>query len=342
MKTHLGYLLGFAAITLASTAAFFSIYGLSQLFAGASLAVIIMATTLEFSKIIIASYLHSYWSSISKVMKVYFMIGTIILVLITSAGIYGFLSNAYQKTANSLEIFDGEVSNSQTKIDQFMGKVDTNQKSIDLKYKRVTQLSDIRANQEARLDLKNTQVNRLQITNSNIEIERLNGEIDLLNNDNSKLGDSITKYKTQIVELKGTNIAAGEVGPLKYMSELSGLPMNQIVNYFILLLVFVFDPLAISLVIATITVFKSNKSVKIGEKKEVVLDVEPVDEVEVEIEGEPEDEPVIQPEVVNKRKPIELEDIREYKQLMNRGFTPNIPPNNNDNNVIFDKNGRKK
>ena len=83
MKLHLGHLLGFSAISLAGCAAFFSVFGLSQLFAGASLAVIIMASTLELSKLVIASYLHSYWNRISKAMKIYFTSGVIILVLIT-------------------------------------------------------------------------------------------------------------------------------------------------------------------------------------------------------------------------------------------------------------------
>jgi hypothetical protein len=346
MKGHLGYLLGFAAIALASCAAFFSIYGLSQLFAGASLAVIVMASTLEFSKLIIASYLHSYWGKITKIMKIYLSIGVVTLVLITSAGIYGFLSNAFQKTANSLEIFDGEVLNHQTKVDQYTTNVEMNQKTIDLKFKRVNQLTDIRVNQEARLDERNSYANRLQITNSNNEVEKLNKEIDLLSTENATLGDSISKYKGLIIGLKNTNISAGEVGPLKYMSELTGAPMNEIVNYFILLLVFVFDPLAICLLIATISVFKINSNTPLNEvhmSEEVEDSEEDNEEVEndEQIEAsEPKDTKV---EVSNteplkvERPPIKREDIKEIKQMMNRGFSTNIPKNH----VIFDKNGRK-
>ena len=102
MKKIYAIILGFTAILLAVTAAYFSVFGLSKLFIGAALSVIIMAGTLEFSKIVIVSFLHQYWQKLSKGLRTYLLLGTIVLMIITSAGIYGFLSSAYSKVSTDL------------------------------------------------------------------------------------------------------------------------------------------------------------------------------------------------------------------------------------------------
>lgn len=279
MKLHFGHLLALSSLLLAACAAYFSISGLSQLFAGASLGVIIMASGLEFSKIIAASFLHNYWKKISKTLRAYLTIGVVILVLITSAGIYGFLSSAYQKTANNLEMHEGEVGVLDTKITQFQSKIDNNNKLIEMKTKRLNQLTDLRSSQESRLEGRNARSARADITESSSDIRNLNTEIDKYNSENAVLMDSISKYNMGKLDLKSKSKVAGEVGPLKYMAELTGVPMNKIVNWFILLLIFVFDPLAISLVIATNWYFEKRR---LGE-----LDNEPK-EVKNEILVDPE------------------------------------------------------
>ena len=95
-SNYFKYNVGLSALLIAGSAAFFSVFGLSKLFAGATLSVIIMAGSLEFGKIIGASFLYRYWNNITSWLKVYMTVGVIILVGITSAGIFGFLSNAYQ------------------------------------------------------------------------------------------------------------------------------------------------------------------------------------------------------------------------------------------------------
>ena len=93
-------IIAFSALSVSASAAFYSVSGLSKLFAGASLAVIIMASSLEISKLVTASLLYQYWDKLNKLLRTYLTIATIVLVLITSMGIYGFLSAAYQETAN--------------------------------------------------------------------------------------------------------------------------------------------------------------------------------------------------------------------------------------------------
>jgi len=111
MKLHFGHLLGLSALSIAGCAAFFSVYGISQLFAGAFFAVVIMASALEFGKLVAASYLQRYWKKIAVGMRIYVVTGVVVLVGVTSAGIYGFLSNAYQQTADALSVNDAKVKN---------------------------------------------------------------------------------------------------------------------------------------------------------------------------------------------------------------------------------------
>ena len=249
------------AIFLAGTAAYFSVWGLSQLFAGASLAVIIMASVLEVGKVIITTALHTYWSNLNRGLKVYLTTAVVILMIITSAGIYGFLSNAYQKTANELEIHEGEINVLVTKKDAFQASIDENKRLIIDKVnekeetsnrlnKRIDNIDFTKGNQSRRADIATAEGNK--------RLNTISSEIDVLNAKNSVLLDSVNKYNVEVLELKSGSKIAGEVGPLKYISELTGTPMANVVNYLILLLIFVFDPLAIALVLATNRIFELN------------------------------------------------------------------------------------
>ena len=137
MDNKIKYLTLLIALLVAGCAAYFSIWGLSQLFAGAATSVIIMASILEISKIVITTVVHNFWDSIGKVMKTYLIGAVLVLMLITSAGIYGFLSNAYQKTANRLEIHEGELNVFELKKEMFEKNLSYNQKIIDGKNKRI-------------------------------------------------------------------------------------------------------------------------------------------------------------------------------------------------------------
>lgn len=264
------------ALAVAGCAAYFSVWGLSQLFAGASVAVIIMASVLEIGKIVTTTALHTYWDKLAKPLRAYLSISVVILMFITSAGIYGFLSNAYQSTANKLEIHEGELGILDVKKQTFEKSVSDNQKLIETKTKRLDQLSNLRSNQEARLD--NSASNRARnsvrgdIKSSDTEIQKLNGEIDALNAKNIVLADSINAYNVKSIELKAGSSVASEVGPLKYISQLTGVPMASVVNYLILLLIFVFDPLAVALVLITSRIFQleSESETKVDSTKEVL------------------------------------------------------------------------
>lgn len=266
------------ALAVAGCAAYFSVWGLSQLFAGASIAVIIMASVLEIGKVVVTTALHTYWDKLAKPLRIYLSISVVILMLITSAGIYGFLSNAYQKTANKLEIHEGELGVLDGKKSIFQKSIDGNQKIIDTKNKRLDQLSGLRTSQENRIDGSKSNRDRNSvrgdIASANMEIQKLSTEIDILNAKNAVLSDSIGKYNVKALEMKSGSDVAGEVGPLKYIAELTGVPMASVVNYLILLLIFVFDPLAISLVLATNKAFDlAGESTPLEPKKDSTKEV---------------------------------------------------------------------
>ena len=112
-------LIAFSALAVSGSAAFYSVFGLSKLFAGASTQVIIMAGSLEFAKLVCASLLYQYWGTINKALRAYLSIAVFVLILITSGGIYGFLSGAYQETATKSEMVDKKVAVLNLKKDRF-------------------------------------------------------------------------------------------------------------------------------------------------------------------------------------------------------------------------------
>jgi hypothetical protein len=297
------FLVALSAFSLAGAAAFFSVTGLSKLFGGAQGAVIIMASSLEFSKLVTASFLHKYWKTIDWKLKTYLTIGTVTIMFITSAGIYGFLSSAYSETSNKLDNIDGQIALVEQKkkiVQDDIDRLETNQK---LKQDRVQSLINLRTQQEARVDsLYNKGRTNIakrveeQINQSNSEITRVTSETDGLGQKIQAKNDEMANFDTEILELKNNDIA-GEVGPLKYIAKLTGSSMDSVVNFFILLLIFVFDPMAVCLVIATnITMERA------GLKS--LADIVPKKKEEEEIAEEEEVEDL----VVEDEKEEELED----------------------------------
>lgn len=250
-------LVALAAFSLAGAAAFFSVTGLSKLFGGAQEAVIIMASSLEFAKLIIASFLHRYWDVINWKLKTYLTTGTIIIMIITSAGIYGFLSSAYSETSNKLKNIDGQTLIVEQKKQIIIEDVKRLESSQKLKQDRIQSLISLRSQQEARVDSlynrgKSSVAKRVedQIVESNSEITKITIESDDISKKIQNISEEIGKLDIEILNLKNNDVA-GEVGPLKYIASLTGRTMDSVVNFFILLLIFVFDPMAICLVIAT-------------------------------------------------------------------------------------------
>jgi hypothetical protein len=241
------FIIALSALSVSASAAVYSITGLSMLFAGASTAVMIMASSLEISKLVIASLLYQYWNKLNKILRIYLTIAAVILILITSAGIYGYLSSAYQKTADQTSIVDSRVASLETKKKLYentrAGILQEKQSLSELKGSlskgSTTQFTDRKGN----LVVRSNNASIKQIENASKSDDKLSSKLDIIN-------DSIFSIESKILEVKTNATATSELGPLKYLSALTGITMDRIINWYILVIIFVFDPLAIALVIA--------------------------------------------------------------------------------------------
>ena len=258
-------IIALSALSVSASAAVYSVTGLSMLFAGASTAVMIMAASLEVAKLVIASLLYQYWDKLNKVLRIYLTIASLILILITSAGIYGYLSSAYQKTADQTSIIDSKVSSLETKKKLYentrAGILQEKQSLSELKGTlskgSTTQFTDRKGN----LVVRSNNASIKQIENASKSDEKLSSKLDIAN-------DSIFAIESKILEIKTTAIGESELGPLKYLSALTGVAMDRIINWYILVIIFVFDPLAIALVIAANFAFAQLRKTPIDELTE--------------------------------------------------------------------------
>jgi hypothetical protein len=247
-------LLFMAAVVVAGTGAYFSVTGLGVLFSGASTAVIVMASALEFAKLVTASYLEQKWKETTLFLKVYLTSAVFILMLITSAGIFGYLSNAFQQQNIKLQQIDREILVFQTKIDQNTAQIE----------QLSTQISESNKNQTTILG-KGKVNNRLlrSIDNRDRQIGKINDKIAKLQEENAKNNEEINKIRLNNLDLEK------EVGGFKFVAQAFDVELDKVVKWFMFLIVFVFDPLAIALVLALNKLLKENKP-KIEENEPLV------------------------------------------------------------------------
>jgi len=217
------YVVGLSALLVAGSAAYYSVFGLSKLFSGAMFAVVVMAGSLEFAKLVSASFLYRYWTKVNTWLKYYMTVGVVILVLITSAGIFGFLSNAYQGATIEFE-----------------------KQSTVLLYKedRLSQLQEDKTYLKEELELAISELPDNYITAKRKLRADYNPKV-------LEVNDEILDIKSEIGDLKTALIETGvDVGPAIYLARIFGTDIDTVVKFFIFILIFVFDPMAVSLVIA--------------------------------------------------------------------------------------------
>ena len=260
------FLIAISALAVSGSAAFYSVFGLSKLFAGASTQVIIMAGSLEFAKLVVASLLYQYWDTINKFLRTYLAIACFILMLITSGGIYGFLSGAYQSTAVQSELLDKSL----IILNQKQIRFEEQKEDFKIEKQALTKsISDLRIalSNPSQIQYIDKASGQLITTSSSSARRALQNELTIAttNRDGINLKieavmDSINKTDMVLLDKEISNEAESELGPLKYLAETTGYPMNQVVNWFLLLIIFVFDPLAIALVVAANMAFATIKT----------------------------------------------------------------------------------
>ena len=325
-------IIALSALSVSASAAFYSVSGLSKLFAGATMEVIIMAGSLEVAKLVIASLLYKYWDTLNKALRTYLTVATVVLVLITSMGIYGFLSAAYQDTYRQLatkenqtafitqkkDFYEKDVIRYDAELERISSNISTlsNAKSSSIQIKDTSLVGGIRTT---------ISTTELRMAAKRIEVEEENRKA--VQEKRIVAADSLQKFQLQILQLENNTEVAGELGPLQYLSGLTGAPMDKIINILLLVIIFVFDPLAIALVVAANFAFDRayrREDVFIDEDEEAWKDF--VQEETYNAEKSELDKTmdnIISPEVKKKYEDIPIKVAGEEEQYKEGGLLKN-------------------
>ena len=339
-------LIALSALSVSGSAAFYSVSGLSKLFAGASFAVILMSSSLEISKLVIASLLYQYWDTINKWLRTYLASAVVILVLITSMGIYGFLSAAYQDTYRNLSVKDNKIAFLTQKKDFYESDVLRYDEELNRISENISILSNAKStgiqvrDTTSATGFRNTiSTTELRLSQKRITVEEENRK--RVQSKREIVADSLQKYQLSILTLENNSESTGELGPLQYLSGLTGIPMDKIINVLLLVIIFVFDPLAISLVVAANFAFeqanpkkkykenlygeieeekkdytKINKPIYAEQDKPAYTEQEAIDffdEIEKEMEEEKKEESI-------EEEVVEEEIVKEEKEEVDDGW----------------------
>jgi hypothetical protein len=323
----LGLLTLLTSLTISSVAVYYSVSGLAAIFAGAYYPIIIMGAALEVGKLVTASWLHKNWTTAPKVLKAYLIISVVVLMLITSLGIFGFLSRAHIEqgapvgdVSAQIELFDEKISAKRNEIEQ----AKTALKNLDdVVGQFLAKGKDERSVAAANNARKNQQTER----------NKTSKVIDDAQKEISKLQEQKLPLTKQVRQIES------EVGPIKYIAAfMYGDKPNQnllekAVTWMILTIIFVFDPLAVLLLIASQISFAHRKTVTEPIIREVEKIVEvPVDRIIVEyktIEVEKIVEVPVEVEVIKTitiERPVEVivEKIVEVEKIIEIVLIPEV------------------
>lgn len=251
---NLKNLIWFCAIGLAAFSGYYSVFGIAKLFSGGSWSIIGMAAMLELSKLVVVTFLHDHFKSLRLLFKGYLISAAIVLMAITSIGVYGYLTNSYQETAKVVYKAQNEMILLDQKKALFIQQKGQIDKLVEEKNGRLKSLDNIRVSQQTAYTEQLTQkkgTSGLSRSMSSVDksSESLNNELSQLTQKSFALSDSIATIDATKLAVSNETFSS-ELGPLLYLSRITGIPMDIVVNWFILILVIVFDPLAVSLVIA--------------------------------------------------------------------------------------------
>jgi len=254
----------FSALGLAGCAAYYSMVGISTLFSGAFISVCIMALFLEIGKICSVTFAYRYWNKCKLYLKSYLVVSILILMIITSMGIFGYLSSAFQKSSIEFSVTQEKITTIQDQKSYYRNKIESSNKRID-------DLAKIRTSQESRM---NEVITNEYISRNPIQLRQLQQQnIDLIsdtdkniNNENTKIQDSInniSKIDDQVNQLKLESSKKKDIQTFKFVADALKLPLNTVATLVILLIISVFDPLAICLILAynVIVYKKENESI---------------------------------------------------------------------------------
>jgi hypothetical protein len=337
-QTTLIIVTSLTATFVALCAAFFSVTGIAKLFAGATMSVLVMATALELGKIVGISFLYQYWKEIPKLLKAYLTLAAGALMLITSIGIYGYLSAAYQVTADKLAVMDQQTGLLDLRKQRYQEELGLYILERDRLSSSIENLNrGLAGNVQQYVDQASGQV---ITTTSSANRNALQEQLRAATEERSKLAerietasDSITSLELQTLDISINNELAAEIGPLRFVSNLTGWEMDKVVNAFAIMIVLVFDPLAIALVISVNFLLKYKPEEEIEKVisemndydfliKDIKGDSEPYqvyvpeerEIIDVPIEEEVIEEPIV--EMAEEKEEKKEEPLRKYEDIV--------------------------
>jgi len=314
----LKYLVGFSALIIAGCAAFFSVTGLGVLFSGAATSVMVMAGALEFAKLVAATYLKQKWEEIKGFNKWYLVSAVALLMIITSAGIFGYLSNAFQQQNLKLQQVDREIAVYSTKIT-------TNDAQIT---QLNTQLGQLSSTQNTILDKGKVNSRLLRsIDSKDKQVATINKKIGSLQDENAKNNEEINKIKITNLDLEK------EVGGFRFVAEAFGMELKNVVKFFIFLIVIVFDPLAVALIIAFNGLIETKKQKQrrlLGEMVEHDQKLGLYDDLDYLMEENYKGYQVYGDDIINETEKNEINKTNEVTSTNTTDVVANSTPNDED------------
>jgi hypothetical protein len=257
MKFHFYYATLIAAFALESFAAYYSVFGLSALL-GRTFAIVGGAITIEFGKIVLVSYMYNWRKETPKILKSFLWLIVSFAMLVTSLGIFGYLTNSFQqKQGKVFDVNSVKTSFNIQNIDLIKSEIVLLKEQIDSAKNRLKILNDSRTTQEKRLSDSIVTLNYRFINNLRTDIVKADSDIEKTNNEISNLISKIQQKNIELgkiqqnnFEIENTNTEV-DVGPLKFIADIFKRKMKDIVSFIIGILMFLFDPFAISLFIIT-------------------------------------------------------------------------------------------
>ena len=257
-KSKFPFVLGFSALLIALCAAAFSVYGISTLFAGAAVSAMVMASSLEIGKLVGVTFLYRYWHKCNVVLKVYLSVASVVLMAVTSLGIFGYLSSAYQKSSIEYGVTQEKIKTTEEQKTYYQDKISASKD-------RIKALQQLRSAQENRMSTVVTnqnltrnplQLKQLQQQTSD-EVAATDKDIKDQNDSIQTSIDSISKINDQVNTMKLGTAQKKDVQTFKFVADAFGISLDKVARWFIGLLIFVFDPLAVCLVLAyNVAVYK--------------------------------------------------------------------------------------
>lgn len=278
MKKVLTYLVLIMAVGMAGIVAYVSVNGLLKVFAGAGTLGLLFFVSIEIAKVVATSAVHTFGKKIGWLYSSLLSLGILISMIITSVGIYGFLSTSYKESYNSMLATENKIELIENKKKLLEESKSNINKDIELKRDRISKILEVRKQQEVRLDslYKKNWYNSARktekvIADANNDIKTIETGVDDLTKKLNVINDSINKHSLDVISLKQNNEGASELNSLKYLSTVTGKSMDEVMKWFILLLIIIGDPMAVLMVV----VFN-----KIMHKREETTTEEPVIEPE--------------------------------------------------------------